>query len=250
MTSTAIRQQIVSGLCAAWRSGRRWQPTSFDPGLDHDDAYAIQAAVARELGWFPDGPRAWKVGGHPHPTAAALPQRLASPASWRAPFGDAVLVEAELALRLERTPASADELPACLGRICVAIEIVDTRIEGGLQAPAAWKLADQSVHGSLVTGAEQDFQPWAGFAPADWAAMACRLRINGELVRQVCGGHPNHDPLCALPWLFAHAAAEGDSLRAGDLVTTGAWIALPARPGDLVEVEFDGLAPAVLRIEP
>ena len=39
-------------------------------------------------------------------------------------------------------------------------------------------------------------------------------------------------------------------LRAGDLVTTGAWIALPARPGDLVEVEFDGLAPAVLRIEP
>lgn len=249
MDSTTIRQQIIDGLISAWQSGQRWRPAAFEPALADEDAYAIQAEVAARMGWLPQGQRAWKVGGYPRPSAAALPQLLASPAQWHPLFGDAVLVEAELALRLERRPASAAEVPSCVGSLCVAIEIVDTRIEGGLQAPAGWKLADQSVNASLVCGDWMDYRPYAGFAAADWSGLGCRMQVNGELARQARGTHPNQDPLCALPWLFDHALRHGDGLRAGDIVTTGAWIALPASPGERVEVEFDGLPPAVLRIE-
>ena len=248
MTSSAIRHRITQGLIEAWRSGQRWQVDFSAVDLGPADAYQIQADVAQALGWFPQGPKAWKVGGYPNASAAPLPEVLLSPASWQAPFKDALLVEAELAFRLGRTPSGPEDLRSCLETVCVSIELVDTRLAGGLQAPAAWKLADQSVHGSLVIGREQPCGPCSRFGIEDWARLSCSLTINGRLARQVQGGHPNGDPLCALPWLAAHAAAQGVGLRAGDLITTGAWIAQAAGPGDQIEVAFEGLGSASVRI--
>lgn len=248
MTSSTTRRRITQGLIEAWRSGQRWQVDFSEMEPSPADAYQIQADVAQALGWFTQGPRAWKVGGYPNASAAPLPEVLSSPASWAAPFGDAVLVEAELAFRLGRTPSGPAELLSCLETVCVSIELVDTRLAGGLQAPAVWKLADQSVHGSLVTGREQPCGPYIRFGSADWARQGCSLMVNGRLARRVAGGHPNGDPLCALPWLAEHAAAQGGGLRAGDLITTGAWIAQAAGPGDLIEVAFEGLDSASVRI--
>lgn len=247
MTLTDRTRFIVDHLLAARRSGQRWC-TDFDPSLGLDEAYAVQAAVAEHLGWFPQGPQAWKVGGQPVITAAPLPEVLTSPAQWQPASPGALVVEAELAFRLNAAPDRPEDIRHCLDSVCVSIEMVDTRLAGGLDAPAAWKLADQGVHAGLVIGAEQPYATCANHTLDDWARQTCRLQVNGTVARQTQGSHPTGDPLSALPWLAAHAAQHTGGLRAGDLITTGAWIIHTVRPGDTVQVEFDGFAAATLHV--
>ena len=149
-------------------------------------------------------------------------------------------MEAEVAFRLGRTPESAQDVLACLSTVSVAIEIVSTRLVGGLGAPAVWKLLDQGLHASLVVGAEL---PFSAQNPAQlaWSTQECRMVVNGQQVAQAVGAHPSGDPLIALPWLYEHAARHTGGLRAGDLVTTGAWLLHTVVAGDTVEVEFEGL---------
>lgn len=239
---------IVHALVQARRSGVPWQPASFDPALQVADAYRIQDAVASGMGWFSaDGGRVagWKAGGKGQMTAAPLPVVLASGATWQPGASRDLLLEAEVAFRLGRTPASAADVLACISHVCVSIEIVGTRMVGGLASPGAWKTADQQMHGVLAVGAES---PYAASQLRDWAQQTFTAHVNGTLRAEGKGSHPNGDATAPLPWLFDHAQARGRSLRAGDLVTTGAWAVAPIAPGDLVEVAFAGIGAASVRI--
>ena len=146
MTLSARQQAIVQSLLEARRLGQPWQPEAHDESLDLDDAYAVQAGVAQALGWFPDGPRAWKVGGTSLVTAAPLPEVLSSPVNWPAAAQPEWLIEAELAFRLARTPTGPADLLDCLGTVCVSIELIGTRLAGGLQAPAYFLVLTYLVH--------------------------------------------------------------------------------------------------------
>lgn len=251
---------IAQALATAHRTGIAWQPTGGWPELSTADAYAIQAAVAAALGWFPDGPQAWKVGGTADINAAPLPEvrssPTASPATWVLPTGqDEVLIEAELAFRLASAPVApnATDALACLGTVCVSVELIGTRLANGLSAPANWKLADQGVHAGLLIGEEQAAAPFTAFTEADWQAQACHIRVQGAggtvAVHEARGSHPailaGLHPLGTLPWLARHATAQtmahSGGLNAGDLVTTGAWLVLKVRRGDVVDIGFEGL---------
>ena len=262
--SPLLGTAIAQALATAHRTGSTWQPTKGWSELNAADAYAIQAAVAETLGWFPDGPRAWKVGGTTDISAAPLPEVRSSPASHPAtcvlPAGqDEVLIEAELAFRLASAPDDADPM-ACIGTVCVSVELIGTRLTEGLSAPANWKLADQGVHAGLLIGEEQPAARFTAFTPADWQAQACHIRVQGAdgAVAMHEGGGSNPailaglHPLGTLPWLARHARAQGHSqnsgLRAGDLVTTGAWLVVKVRRGDVVDVGFDGLPGVRLHI--
>jgi len=248
---------IAQSLAHAHRTGSTWQPTEGWTELSAAEAYAIQASVAKALGWFPDGPRAWKVGGTTDISAAPLPEVRPSPASqpvtWVLPAGqDEVLIEAELAFRLASAPNEADPM-ACIGTVCVSVELIGTRLAEGLSAPANWKLADQGVHAGLLIGEAQPAARFTAFTPSDWQAQACHIRVQGPdgavAVHEGRGSHPailsGLQPLGTLPWLARHARAQGQcqnsGLRSGDLVTTGAWLVVKVRRGDLVDVGFDGL---------
>ena len=248
MTLSARNQDIVQHLLEARASNQPWQ-TSFDDAPSADDAYAIQARVADALGWFPAGPKAWKVGGKPEQISAApLPAVLQSPATWQAPGPGEVVIEAELAFRLGRTPTSADDVIASLGTVCVSIEIVGTRLVGGLTAPPTWKLADQGLHAHLVIGEEQPYSRCAAFTREDWARQHSRVRVNGKVVAETTGTHPTGDPVAGLAGLFRHAERFTGGLRAGDVVTTGAFIVEKVQPGDLVDVDFEGFGTAQVQI--
>lgn len=247
MPSSAHLQTIVQGLVSA-RRGQAWSHRGMAPELSVDDAYAIQSGVASALGWFPDGPKAWKVGGQPLITAAPLPEVLLSPARWSCSSPGGVLIEAELAFRLAETPARPEDILACIGTVCVSIELIGTRLSDGLSAPAHWKLADQGVHAGLVAGSETPYAVCAHFSDADWRQQACCVLVNGHLEQQVQGTHPSVNPLAALPWLVVHAAQHTGGLKAGDLITTGAWAMLTVVPGDVVEVVFDGVGSARLTL--
>jgi 2-keto-4-pentenoate hydratase len=256
---TAPLQAIVQGLVHARRTGRSWAPAAGQPAPSAKEAYAIQAAVAAELGWFPDGPRAWKVGGTTDISAAPLPEVLDGagpvPLTWTLPAGqDSVLIEAELAFRLARTPDVTDApeaIRACLGTVCVAVELIGTRLAEGLAAPSAWKLADQGVHAGLVIGTEVPGARHVAFTQAEWAAKACHIRVVGEPdgdTLHARGAHPAVNPLLTLPWLVQHAAAHTGGLHAGDLVTTGACLVRWVKRGEVAEVGFEGFAPVRLQI--
>lgn len=245
-------EETVRALVQARRSGAT-VPTVTPP--DTEAAYAVQERVARELGWFGAAPaRHWKSGGpsrlQPLTHAPLPPEGVwtsghdarAWPFHWRG-------IEAEIALRLGREvdaalaqrlePATATAL---VDALCVSIEVVDSRWTEAREASALARLADLQSHGALVLGA------WQPFAPRDWAAQVCRVRI-GAAEHRFVGTHSLADPAFVLPDWLRHATRDGRTLPAGSVVSTGTWCGLLfANAGEAVHVGFDGIGHADLQL--
>ncbi|RZT94934.1 fumarylacetoacetate hydrolase family protein [Rivibacter subsaxonicus] len=238
------------------RHDRQPQPA---PALaDVAAGYEVQDRVARALGCFGGTtPRHWKSGGPsreaeishaPLPPAGVWPSP-ARAADW--PFFTLRGIEAEVALRL-REPvdgarAAALDLAgarALVDAMCVSIEIVDSRWTESLQAPPLAKLADLLCHGALVLG------PWVDFdAGRDWSTQAGQVRIGSQPALAFRGTHAMADPAFVLPAWLRHATRNGAVLAAGSVVTTGTWCGLlQAQPGDEVEVAFEGIGAASVRL--
>lgn len=224
--------------------------------LDADEAYAVQDAVARSLGWFATEPPCyWKSGGPSRDTPmthAALPPG----GVWKSPALGSHWpfrirgIEAEIALRIgtdvaqeqarELDPVTALQL---IDAMCVSIEIVDSRWLDGLEAPPLAKLADLQSHGALVLG------DWVPFHPQNWGQQRCRVQIGSGQQLEFCGSHPLRDPTYVLPAWLRHVTRHGGRVAAGTVVTTGTWIGiLHARAGDLVHVEFPDIGVASVQM--
>lgn len=242
---------------AALLAARRLGTTGPVPALpDAAAAYAVQAGVADALGWFADGPpRYWKSGGPSRsaaPTHAPLPPAgvFVSPADLRSWPLHLRGVEAEIALRLgqpvDAGRAAALDLEgarALVEAMCVSIEIVDSRWAQGLESPALAKLADLQSHGALVLG------PWLPFAARDWSMQRCEVRIGAQATQAFIGTHAMADPAFVLPAWLRHATRRGAVVAAGTVVTTGTWCGiLHAQAGDTVDVAFDGIGAARVRL--
>ena len=221
------------------------------------DAYAVQQAVARALGWFAGDlpPRWWKAGG-PSREAVLTHAPLPPAGVWTSPAraGDWPLrkrgIEAEIALRLgcdvDAAMAAAltvDDARTWVDAMAVSIEVVDSRWREGLDAPALCKLADLQSHGALVLG------DWVPFVARDWSVQACRVRVGDQAPVERRGTHSLGDPAWLLPTWLRHATRNGDRLAAGTVVTTGTWVGiLEAAEGDLVSVEFPGIGHASVQL--
>lgn len=65
------------------------------------------------------------------------------------------------------------------------------------------------------------------------------LLVNGEVAARGSGRAVLGDPVAALHWLVGELAGFGESLRAGDVVTTGTTTVPPSiGPGDAVRADF------------
>lgn len=220
-----------------------------DALADAGEAYEVQQRVAAALGWFADGaPRHWKSGG-PGRTQPLTHAPLPPAGVWASP-ADASrwpmrhrLVESEIALRLGRDVDAAlaarldvERAAALVDAMAVSIELVDSRWQQGLAAPALLRLADLASHAALVLGA------WQPFAPRDWAQQRCRLVIGAQPAVEVRGTHSCGDPAWVLADWLRHATARHGTLRAGTVVSTGTWAGAPAAAvGDRVSLSFDGI---------
>jgi 2-keto-4-pentenoate hydratase len=251
---------LVDTLAIAWRTHTTADVTLAPVPADPDAAYAVQAALAETLGWFQQTPAPhWKSGGASRDavlTHAPLPTAgvWRSPADARAwPF-TLRYVEAEIALRLG-TPVDAaraatldaTSAAACVDAMTVSIEIVDSRWQQALGAPALLRLADLQSHGALVLGA------WVPYVARDWAAQACRVQIGGQSgggqVHGFTGTHSCGDPAWVLASWLRHLTRDGATVPAGTVVTTGTWCgALEAQAGDAVSVHFDGVGEARVQL--
>lgn len=251
--SRAGIQAVADALLRARASGIPADAVPLADALaDADEAYAAQQRVAEALGWFDgDVPRHWKSGG-PGRTQPLTHAPLPPAGVWASP-GDARrwpmqqrLVESEIALRLGREVDAAlaatldlASATALVDAMAVSIEIVDSRWQQGLAAPALLRLADLASHAALVLG------DWVPFAPRDWSAQECRLVIGAQPAVARRGTHSCGDPAFVLADWLRHATARHGRLPAGTVVTTGTWAGAPAAArGDDVGLEFSGIGRA------
>jgi 2-keto-4-pentenoate hydratase len=120
--------------------------------------------------------------------------------------------------------------------VVAAFEIVDSRI-------ANWNIklvdtiADNASSGRYVLGA-------VGVAPSevDLPKVAMRFFKNQELIEEGLGEAVMGDPGLAVAWLANRLRTYGVSLKAGEVVLSGAFTAAaPASRGDRFRAEFSGL---------
>ncbi|MEY4651646.1 MAG: hypothetical protein RI884_227 [Pseudomonadota bacterium] len=237
-------QAHAQALAQAWNGAPRVAAATLPIDTDAQ-AYAVQEALAARL-----GPVAgWKVGASndtDEPNAAPLPASVVAPAgtALRLPSRSLRLIELEVAVRLrtDLLPGerllSPDEVMDAVQDVLPVIEVVDTRLAEGRDAPARVRLADLQSHGALALGAPSGLTP----REVDLRRLRTRLWFNGEEAADVTGAHAAPNIWRLVAWLARHAQARGRPLRAGDVVTTGSCTPpVFAPPGAKVLGEVTGL---------
>lgn len=219
---------------------------------DREEAWAMHQAAVAALGPVVG----WKTGA---PSPEAEPVRgeiaaatlFASPARIPATTFRLWAVEAEIAVTFARdladgAPFGVEEVLGAVGTWHAAIEILDTAFADFHAAPKLWALADRMNHGGLVLGRGVAQAP-AG--PLDHLPM--RMLIDGETAYEHAGGNTAGDPTRLLVALANGLAGSARPIRAGDIVTTGSTTPFrQVTAGQRARVEFDGLEPAELVVEP
>src|SRR5712671_1526110 len=183
--------------------------------------------------------------GIPHPCGGGVFEKgvHASGARLRTKDFVRVGVECEIAVKLARDlalteePFTAEWMAESIEAYLPAIEIVDDHYVDWQTLGAPTLVADDFFAAGCVLG-----KPVARVGLPDVLHVAGRALINGVEVGRGTGadvlGHPHN----ALAWLANHLAADGKSLRAGQLVLTGSLVkTVWVNAGDEVVMELEGL---------
>lgn len=220
---------------------------------DLDDAYAIQADMARRLALPISG---WKVGCTSAEAQALLrvdrpfagplfgPVMHQSPAQLLAVDFHRRGLEPEFAFKMahDLSPRGRDygrdEVVAAIASLHPAIEIVDSRFNAGFAMTALDLVADDAVNGAFVYGPA--ITDWANH---DLAACPVELWVNDRLVKQGVGANALGHPLNVMVWLAnllaGPLAKATGGLKSGQIVTTGTCAGIwDAEPSDRAVARF------------
>ena len=249
--SSQSPDRLVAQLAAAHRDGKRIR---YDDALAPRDlaaAYGAQARLAETLGAEVAG---WKAGIRPDgtPMAAPIYAHLAktSGTSWPIPTEGVLIVEVELALRLDddlparEEPYTRDEVVEAVGEVLIGIEFIRWRFATTEPPPFLAFLADNLGNAGYVTGeATRDFRS------LDLARRRCRMSVDAALTHDRLGGHPQDDPFAPLIACLGQGLMGLGGLRAGQFVTTGSLI-VPLRPErrTVIRAELDGIGSVVATV--
>ena len=245
-------------------------PSSVDPDLSLEQAYAIADEIRSLRIARGETPRGYKIGF----TNRGIWDRYRVHAPIWAPIWDTTLesldderneavvslapfaqprLEPEVMFGFAATPQAGmgeRELAACIDWVAHGYEIVHTHF-ADWRFGAADTVVDFALHGRLFVGRRVPIARFADPA-AELARLTVTLTCEG---REVETGHAEivlGGPLTALRlWVDAMAAQPHRwPIRAGDIVSTGTITdAAPMRPGEhwLTRLDDDRLAPAGLR---
>jgi 2-keto-4-pentenoate hydratase len=244
-------ERLAARLIEARRSGQRIAALeSEEIPATAAEGYAVQDAILRRLAIPIAG---WKVGAaspSAEPQAGPiLADRLQpSPATFQLLPNALRTVEAELAFRLARDlPTrslgySEDEVWSAIASLHVGIEVLESSFVDRR------KISEHAVLGDLLNNGAYCY----GAAITDWRALnvatpAAILTFDGKEIRRAQAGTPGGHPKRLLAWLANHAAARGQPLTAGQIVTTGSHTSMVDAPrGAQVTVRFENVGEAQL----
>lgn len=234
-----------------------WQANDRVDGLPADcrptsrqDGYKVQSEVARLSGQALFG---WKIAatsqaGQKHigvdgPLAGRLLENRAFRSGASVPMVNNLMkvAEAEFAFCMARDlPPRAcaytmAEVLDAVASLHPAIEIPDSRYRDFAKVGAAQLIADNACASYFVLGPATGTD-WRRHDLADHPASAW---VGGKLVREGKGANVLGDPRLALTWIVNELSVIGETLRAGQVVTTGTCVVPVAiAPGDQVVADF------------
>ena len=219
------------------------------PGMDMDDAYAVQAAFVRRKLAAGGAIRGWKIGLTSKAMQYALNIDIPDSGILFADMffdhggvvpGDRFIeprIEAEIAFMMKRDLAGGDVTPAdviaATDHVAPALEILDTRIyradpETGAQRSVLDTISDNAANAGIVLGDRTH-----ALADADLRWVGAIVARNGEVEETGLGAGVLNDPVLSMAWLVHRLAQYGEGLRAGDVVLSGSFIRpIEARHGD------------------
>jgi 2-keto-4-pentenoate hydratase len=217
------------------------------PRLSLDDAYAVQAEVARLRAAEGEPVAGYKVGA----TGAGVREQFGMDGPIRGllygtelyPSGAELSHSsyANLAIEGELTVRLGDD--AKIARIFPVIELHNYVFRS--ETPNLQELiANNGVHAGVVLPATEGAE-WRGEEPLDGVL---RVEINGRTVDEGAMSGVPGGPAGSVEWLRRNLEAYGLALRPGQLVLTGTPLGLyPVRPGDSVRVVAERLGIVEMR---
>ena len=148
------------------------------------------------------------------------------------------VAELEFAFRMARDlpprdrPYSQDEALEAVASLHPAIEIPDSRFLHFERVGLAQLVADNACAHRFVLGPAAE----ADWRALDLAAHKGRMFRNGAMAEEGAGNNVLGDPRIALTWLANELSAHGETLKAGQVVTTGTCLKpVPIAQGDHFE---------------
>jgi 2-keto-4-pentenoate hydratase len=250
--SSGVSSSLTDALISARMSGVLLDAVDYPPVTSMEEACAIQAAIALACGPAIAG---WKVGFGPQrqPFAAPVLARttFASGAAIVLPdqqsAAQPLLVELELGLVLARDlPAGALTREALLDSVAyvfAGIELVRSRFYRPEQVDFLARVADHYLNHAYVMA--------QGVSPAsmpDLRALHVRLMVDGQMVEEGRGTHPEGDPLAPVLAVLAAGACLCGPLRAGQFITTGTLTTpLPLKGPAMIEGVIESVGRVNLR---
>jgi 2-oxo-3-hexenedioate decarboxylase len=148
-------------------------------------------------------------------------------------------VESEIAFLLKHdieAPATVTSVLAATELIYGAVDVLDSRYRG-FKFTLTDVVADNASAGAFYLG------PIARRPEElELHLIGCVVRVDGEVAMTAAGAAVMGHPAASVAWLANQLAAEGETLKAGQLIFSGGVTApVPVLPGGSVTFEFDGL---------
>lgn len=246
-------RNLVDDLFAARRDGISLCPAVIPTLTDIDVAYRIQRGISERFG---DPIVGYKVGstsveaqrilGTNEPGVGDIMASFLHDSPARIMIAPAHMpaIEGEFAFRIgsdlpsRLAEYSREEIIEAIDAAAGAVEIVGTRIGGGLAGKGrCLATADGGANIALCVG------PWERkWRSMDLLKHPVAIIVNGEVKGQGHGARALGDPLNVMVWLANRLSGSGEGLSAGTIISTGTCTGLdPVEPGDRAVAEFGSL---------
>lgn len=217
-------------------------PESCRPA-DVDAALAIQAEVSAQIGGAIGG---WKCG---MPSAGKVVVAPIYAGTIQSPGAVNLFarngyarVEPELAFVFQRdlppraAPYTEAEIDAAIGKVQLALELIQSRYSDPASLTFPEALADGLVNQGLVLGAQVELQ-----SARRCGEMLLQIDIGSGTIDKP-GKHPAGEPLAPLYWLVEFLRSSGQGVAAGQAVITGSYAGVLELPlGQPVTIHFGNL---------
>lgn len=253
MTETTTHENLARRLWEARRDGHRIRVGDGERPVGEADAYAVQRGITEVSGLEVVG---FKIGataqvamdmlGVDGPFFGPLYREAfrTNGSTLRLPAEHAPGIEAEFVVGIAShmpsrgSPWTVDEVRAAVAWVAPGLEIVGTRIEGGLAGAGVLAITDGGANIDFVLGPTD-----GSWESADLGSHAVTLSINGvESAAGNSGMLVFGDPIAGVAWLANRAELAPRGLRAGDTVTTGTCTGIkPIVAGDEVVADYGSL---------
>ena len=254
--SSAECQQAADDLHQAEVTGRQIGLLSLrHPGMDMDDAYAIQSALVAKKLAAGQKKIGWKIGLTSKAMQAALnidipdsgvlfddmlfanggtvrPNRFIQPR-----------VEVEIAFVMKAPLAgeqvTRDDVVAATDYVAPSLEILDTRIlrkdpESGGARRISDTIADNAANAGIVLGDERH-----DVDEHDLRWVGAIVTKNGEVEETGLGAGVLNDPVKSVVWLARRMAQYGQRIEAGQIILSGSFTRpLECLTGTAINADF------------